>query len=58
MYTSIIFLFDCSTLTSVVIPGLIKKPPPLAPISLKSFNRFPLLSLSHTSKKLDHPAGE
>lgn len=40
-----------------VTPLEIAKPPPLAPIRAGSMIEFPAWSVSHTSKKLEMPAG-
>lgn len=40
-----------------VTPREIANPPPLAPILAGSMIRFPVGSISHTSKKLEMPAG-
>ena len=41
-----------------VTPLEIAKPPPLAPIRAGSMIEFPAQSISHTSKKLEMPAGQ
>jgi len=43
--------------TFVVTPFEIANPPPLAPIRAGSVMEFPAQSVSHTSKKLEMPAG-
>jgi len=40
-----------------VTAGEIANPPPLAPIRAGSLIGFPVASVSHTSKKLEMPAG-
>ncbi len=44
--------------TLALTPRAIPNPPPLAPIRVGSVSAFPAGSVSHTSKKLDMPAGE